>query len=131
MKYLLDTNICIYALKGLYSIPTKLLEHSPRDIKIPSIVKAELLYGAKKSQHHVKTEEIIKQFLFPFEIIPFDNTAAEIYADLRSGLEKDGQVIGPNDLIIAATVLAEKGILVTNNQKEFQRVKELSLDNWC
>lgn len=130
MIYCLDTNICIYALKGLYGISAKVLSCSPKSIKIPAIVKAELLVGAMKSKYPEKTLKTIQQFLFPMEVIPFDNAAAEKYAEIRSTLEIKGQVIGPNDLIIAATVLANNWTLVTNNEKEFQRINGLNIINW-
>lgn len=127
----LDTNICIYFLKGTYpKIKTKLMQHGPEDIKIPVIVKAELLYGAAKSDKRNENEEKIMRFLEPFEIISFDDSATVCYADIRSETEAKGSPIGPNDLIIAATVLSQNGVLVTNNTKEFQRIQELMVENW-
>lgn len=103
---------------------------NPGNIKIPSIVKAELLYGAEKSHHKVKNLSNINRFLEPFEIIPFDDDCSIVYSKLRSAMELKGTIIGPNDYIIAATVLAKNGILVTNNIKEFERVKNLKIENW-
>jgi len=103
---------------------------NPNNIKIPSIVKAELLYGAEKSQHKAKNLANINRFLEPFEIIPFDDDCSIIYSKIRSAMELRGAIIGPNDYIIAATVLAKNGILVTNNTKEFERVKSLKIENW-
>jgi tRNA(fMet)-specific endonuclease VapC len=118
-------------LKGLYpSIHKHLKSHQPDDIKIPSIVKAELLYGAEKSIKRKENLEKMEQFLFPFEVVSFDSDSAQIYAALRAELEKKGKVIGPNDLIIAATVLSNQGSLVTNNLKEYQRIKKLKTTNW-
>ncbi len=131
MKYYLDTNICIYFLKGSFSVLLEQLRtKTPEDIKIASIVKAELLLGAYKSNNPQKTEKIITEFLLPYNIIPFDDEASIIYSQIRGSLEKKGNVIGPNDLILAATVLANEGILVTNNEVEFKRVKELNIENW-
>lgn len=130
MKYFLDTNICIYYLKGMYpKIVKKLLSKNPEDIKIPAIVKSELLYGAEKSESRDKTKEKIFEFLLPFEIVGFTDEATERYGKTREYLEKKG-IIGPNDLILASTVLSQNGILVTNNVKEFKRVKELKIENW-
>jgi predicted nucleic acid-binding protein len=70
------------------------------------------------------------RFLEPFEIVPFDDSATTCFADIRSRAEKDGTPVGPNDLIIAATVLSQKGVLVSNNTKEFQRIRQLNLENW-
>jgi len=131
LKYYLDTDICIFYLKGLFPVileKIKLLH--PDDIKIPSIVKAELLYGAEKSRKSKENIEKVQSFLFPFEIVNFDSYCAEIYAKIRSDLEKDGKTIGPNDLVIAATVLSNQGKLITNNTTEFKRVKKLKIENW-
>ena len=131
MKYYLDTNICIYFLKGLFpELPKKMLSMSPDDIKIPSIVEAELLYGAVKSMKSEENRENVKRFLLPFENIPFEDKAAACYSVIRNSLESTGNIIGPNNLIIAATVLANEGILITNNEKEFKRVAGLKVENW-
>ena len=131
MNYYLDSNICIYFLKGIYpSIKEKIVSTNPSTIKIPSIVKAELLYGAEKSQQKAKNLSTIKLFLEPFEIVPFDEECSLVYSKIRSAMELKGMVIGPNDSIIAATVLAKNGVLVTNNTKEFEKVKNLKLENW-
>jgi tRNA(fMet)-specific endonuclease VapC len=131
MKYFLDTNICIYFLKGLFPV---LIEHfqskTPEEIKIASIVKAELLLGAFKSKNKTKTEKIVKEFLLPYTIISFDDEASIIYSKIRGSLEKKGQIMGPNDLILAATVLANDGILITNNVTEFKRIKDIKIENW-
>lgn len=131
MKYFLDTNICIYYLKGKFPILIdKLLSQNPDNIKIPSIVKAELLYGAEKSQKIKENLERVSQFLFPLEIIEFGDSASIKYSKIRSRLEKQGKIIGPNDIIIASIVKANDGILVTNNMNEFSRVDGLKLENW-
>lgn len=131
MKYFLDTNICIYYLKGIsITIKTKLLEKHPDDIKIPSIVKAELLCGAEKSEKKTENLEKIYEFLLPFEIVPFSDTEAYQYAKLRTGVEIKGLPIGPNDLIIASIVIGNAGILVTNNIEEFKRIENITLENW-
>ena len=131
MIYYLDSNICVYFLKGLYpSIMENIQNINPNNIKIPSIVKAELLYGAEKSQQKAKNLSTINRFLEPFEIIPFDDDCSILYSKIRSSMELKGTIIGPNDYIIAATVLAKNGILVTNNKKEFERIKSLKIENW-
>ena len=131
MNYYPDTNICIYFLKGVSTnINLKLQQANPDNIKIPSIVKAELLFGAEKSNRRKQNIELVSKFLLPLEIISFDNRAAEVYATVRASLEKKGEVIGPNDLIIASIVLANNGTLVTNNPKEFNRIGKLKVINW-
>ncbi len=131
MIYYLDSNICVYFLKGLYPSIMKTIQNiNPNNIKIPSIVKAELLYGAEISQQKTKNLSSINRFLEPFEIMPFDDDCSIVYSRIRSSMELKGTIIGPNDYIIAATDLARNGILVTNNTKEFQRIKNLKIENW-
>ncbi len=131
MKYYLDTNICIYFLNGSSEkLRDRLLSESPRNICIPSIVKAELLYGAEKSQRRIENLERVHQFLFPLQIAGFNDEAAVTYGTMRASLEKSGTVIGPNDLVIAAVVKTADGVLVTNNTVEFSRVVNLKLENW-
>lgn len=132
MKYFLDANICIYALKDKYPrIKEKIAALKPSDIAIPSIVKAELYYGAFKSQNKSKTLRILERFLGPYEIIPFGDNEIKSNAEIRSKLGKDGVIIGPNDLIIASTAISNGAILVTHNTKEFQRVENLSIEDWA
>jgi len=131
MKYFLDTNICIYYLKGLFpKLKEKLLSYNPDTIVIPVITKAELLLGAEKSTQKEETLKKINQFLLPFQIIDFTDKETTIYASIRAKLEKTGTIIGPNDLLIASIVLSNNGILVTRNVKEFSRIKNLKIENW-
>lgn len=131
MYYFLDTNICIYYLKGQYPILLdRMLRHSVSEIKIASIVKAELLYGAVKSKKREDNTSKVKKFLLPFEVISFDDKAAEIYALIRADMASKGKPIGPNDLIIAATVMANSGTLISNNESEFGRIAGLEIENW-
>jgi len=106
------------------------MSYSPNDIKIPAIVKAELIHGAEKSVKRDDTMMKVSAFLLPFEIVPFDGVAAEFYGKVKARLELDGMLIGSNDLVIAATVLARNGVLVTNSTREFVRVEGLGLENW-
>ena len=131
VTYHLDTNTCIYALKGRYpAIERRIRRLSPERIKIPALVKAELLLGAEKSQSAKRTREAVEAFLLPFAVVAFGDAAAIAYARIRAELERAGQPIGPNDLIIAATVLAAGGVLVTHDAREFGRVKALKLQDW-
>ena len=131
MNFYLDTDTCILFLRGKDG---RLLEHVqrhwPEDIKIPSMVKAELLLGVEKSLRRDETAAAVRAFLHPYEIVPFDGNAADCYASLRADLERTGHVIGPNDLIIAATVISRQGRLVTHNTKEFSRIRELKTVDW-
>jgi len=125
MLYMLDTNICSYIIKG-YIPKEKLID---KKIAISSIVASELLYGAKK-KNSKKLIKIVDLFLDSFEIYDFDKSAAKEYAKIRVNLEKKGLVIGAYDLQIAAHAKSLKAILVTNNIKEFNRIKGLKLENW-
>jgi len=129
--YYLDTNTCIYFLNGMYkSILDEFKSHKPEDIKIPALVKAELLLGVEKSDRKEQNEIVYNKFLEPFEIISFDDESSILYAKIRATLEKRGRIIGPNDLIIAATVMSRKGILITHNTKEFKQISGLQIEDW-
>jgi len=127
----LDTNTCIYFLNGKYmSVREHLTSTSPSEIKIPAVVAAELLTGAFKSKQKNETVKKVNVFLKAFKIQEFGIEEALAYAKIRASLEKKGTVIGPNDLLIAATALSNGATLVTNNTKEFERVEGLMLTNW-
>jgi len=128
---LLDTNICIYFLNQTSErIIGRFQNLSPSQIKLPSITVAELYYGAEKSKARAKNRERVKRFVSTLEIIPFDQKACDTYAKVRCALEKSGTPVGPMDLLIASIGLAHNFVLVTNNVKEFERVKGLKLENW-
>lgn len=129
--YFVDTNTCIYFMNGKYtSVKEKFLSISPKEIKIPSVVEAELLLGAYKSQTREQTVKKVKTFLKPFEIIPFTDDMTEEYAEIRAELELSGKTIGANDYFIAATARRKKSILVTHNVGEFSRVSNLEIEDW-
>jgi tRNA(fMet)-specific endonuclease VapC len=131
MSYALDTNTCIYHLNQSASSVTERLKALPsEEVLIPSMVVAELLYGAEKGTKRQANFENIALFLSPYRIISFDQKAARIYASIRADLERKGQIIGPNDIVIAATTLAHSTILVTNNTKEFSRIDGLKIEDW-
>jgi len=131
MRYLLDTNVCIKILKGKsQGILNKITKIDKSGIVIPSVVQFELYYGAYKSVNKEAKLKILKEFLSSFQIINFDSKSAEICGKIRAELEQKGTPIGPYDLIIAATALSKKLVLVTNNTKEFSRVENLLLENW-
>ncbi len=131
MKYVLDTNTCIYFLnKSSENIMSKMKSLSPTDIKLSSITITELLFGAEKSRAKKKNKEIVQRFADNFEQIPFDSLCCQVYAEIRNSLEKKGTPIGPMDLLIASISLTHNMVLVTNNTKEFKRVKGLMIENW-
>jgi tRNA(fMet)-specific endonuclease VapC len=131
MKYFLDTNTCIQYINGRSkSVLEKLQSIPAQQIIVGSIVRAELAYGASKSQNPVSNRQKQAQFLHPYATLPFDDVIATIYGDLRATLEKQGTPIGPLDLQIAASALAYNLILVTHNIREFSRVPNLQIEDW-
>lgn len=131
MKYLLDTNIIIYFLNGSYPEITGHLKHVPaQDIMIPAVVLAELEYGTRNSNDYEKSIAAIRKFTKPFEIAMFSENEAGEYGSIMTDLKKNGTPIGANDMMIAATARANGAVLVTHNLKEFQRVKNLVLEDW-
>ena len=131
MNCLLDTNICIYLIKKKpLKVLKKLSEYAVSDIGISSITVAELLYGVEKSSLQERNRDALNGFLAPFEIMPFDDLAAEVYGRIRAGLERKGTPIGSMDMLIAAHALSLGVTLVTNNTKEFKRVPHLQVANW-
>ena len=131
MKFMLDTNICIYIIKQK---PVKVIErftqYSPGDILISSITIAELRYGAEKSLHVLQNHDALNGFIIPLEVAAFDEKAADEYGKVRAMLERKGQSIGSMDMIIGAHALSLGVTLVTNNTKEFKRIRGLKVENW-
>lgn len=131
MTYLLDANTCIRYLNGRSDSIRKHIETThPREIAVCAIVKAELFYGARNSQH--PTANLTKQQIFfdRFVSLPFDDEAAEAYGRIRATLKKIGTPIGPNDLLIAAIAVSQNCTLVSHNTKEFRRIDELDVEDW-
>jgi tRNA(fMet)-specific endonuclease VapC len=131
MRYLLDTNICIYLIK---KHTPKILErfemHSTRDVAVSTITLFELQYGVEKSQYRKQSENALEKFLLPLNLIDLDYTAAVEAAAIRAQLEKRGLSIGPYDLLIAGIARSKGMTLVTNNMREFKRIADLPLENW-
>lgn len=132
MKYMLDTNICIYTIKHK---PEKVIEefmkHDPDELCVSAITYAELMHGVEKSQAVEKNRLAISMFLSALTILDFDGLAAEEYGKIRADLERKGTPIGPMDMLIAAHAKAEGLTLVTNNTREFLRVEGLDVENWA
>ena len=129
--FFLDSNTCIYFLNGTSeSIKEKILSKSPVEIKIASVVKAELLLGAYKSKAPQKSMEKLERFLDPFEVLSFDDSVSYEYASIRKQTEEEGKVVGPNDLLIASIAKFHQGVLVTRNVREFSRIQGLVIENW-
>lgn len=131
MKFLLDTDTCIYALKQNEAVLQGLLAQSPQDVAVSVITEAELRTGAAKSASAARTLDRVENFLRPLAILDFTSTDAVSYAQIRARLERAGTPIGPLDTLIAAQAVARKLVLVSNNQREFARVRGLQIQNWA
>ena len=131
MLYMLDTNICGYIIKNKpLHIKEKLqVVEKNHTIGLSSIVVSELLYGVKKKGSS-QLYEIVLSFIANFRIYDFDKNSAFVYGEIRTDLETKGTIIGSNDLFIASHTKSLGAILVTNNEKEFQRVEGLQIENW-
>ena len=131
MKYMLDTNICIYIIKRK---PADALDRFKQtdisEISISSITLSELFYGVSKSSKPEQNFMALTQFVAPLEILPFGGEASQYYGDLRAYLERQGTPIGSLDMLIASHALSLTSTLVTNNDKEFNRVPNLNIENW-
>ena len=131
MKYMLDTNICIYAIKHKPpEVIRRFLSHDPGQLCISSITYAELMHGVEKSMAVERNRVAITMFLSPISVIGFDTYAAEEYGKIRADLERKGTPIDPMDILIAAHAKSEDLILVTNNTREFERVEDLEVEDW-
>lgn len=132
MTYMLDTNICIYAMKNKPErVLNRLKEELDSGICISSITLAELEYGMKHSSDPARNEQALLRFLVPLSILPFGASAASEYGEIRAYLQRQGTPIGPLDMLIAGHAKAENLILVTNNVREFERVPDLEIENWA
>ena len=125
--YLLDSDVCINVLRGREQEAYEWFRKTSIDeVRLPAMVEAELRLGALKGKSP-RNAQIIEDFLAPFAIMPFDSRCAKAYARIRADLEERGELIGPNDLVIAAIAVANDAILVTNNIREYKRIKDLRL----
>lgn len=130
MKFLLDTDTCIYALKRNESVLRRLLSTPREDVATSVITEAELRTGAAKSSSPAKTLRLIENFLRPLTIVDFTSEDAIVYAAVRAKLERAGTPIGPLDTLTASHAVARKLTLVSNNEREFRRVTGLIVENW-
>lgn len=132
MRYMLDTNIIIYAKDARPEIVLeRFRQYQPGDLCISSITMAELEYGVCNSSKPEQNRLALLTFLSNIDIIPFDTDAARSYGEIRYDLKSKGQLIGANDMLIAAHAKSLGYTLITNNTREFERVDGLLLDNWA
>jgi tRNA(fMet)-specific endonuclease VapC len=131
MIYLLDTNVCIRLLNQKHpAILQHFRRHRPADIALCSVVKAELLYGARRSQRVDANLQLLNAFFAPLQSLPFDDACAEHYGEIHADLLSLGKPIGPNDTLIAAIARTHDLTLVTHNTEEFSRVAGLRIEDW-
>lgn len=132
MIYMLDTNICIYAMKNK---PVEVLQRFQQELAnglcISSITLAELEYGMQHSSNPAQNEQALLRFLAPLSVLPFGPAAASEYGEIRAYLQSQGTPIGPLDMLIAGHARSENMVLVTNNVQEFKRVPGLTIENWA
>ena len=129
MRRLLDTDVVIDAIRGRPPAARRRLQSlSPDDLAISAITVAELSYGARKSRTPDATRTLFEEFLLPFEILPFDRSAAEEHGRLRHLLRR--RPIGDRDLLIAAIAVAHGLAVATRNVREFRRVPDLNVEDW-
>jgi tRNA(fMet)-specific endonuclease VapC len=131
VRYLLDTNICIYVAKGQpTAVRDRFEKHTLQELAMSTITVGELRFGAEKSQARVRALATIEQLVQMIQPCALPLAAAEHYGHIRATLQQQGQPIGNNDLWLAAHALAEGWTLVTNNTREFIRVPGLRVENW-
>ncbi len=131
MKYLLDTNICVFVIRGKSPLVLhRFRQQLPDELGVSTVTLAELRFGADKSKDPIKNHAALNSFLAPIQVLTFDVECADYYGKVRSDLEKRGVPIGPLDTMIAAQSLRLNVPLVTNNTSEFSRVPGLRLEDW-
>ena len=129
MKYILDTDICIFALKQRVEVLKRLLAESPGDIAVSAMTEAELTFGALKSNNPERARANVAAFLGPVTVLPFDSDAAKKHAEIRYALRSTP--IGERDMVTAAIAAVDGLVLVTHNTREFSRIKGLALEDWA
>ena len=132
IKYMLDTNICIYIIKQKpENVIERFRQTSISDIGVSSITLSELEYGVMKSAKPEQNKLALAQFIAPIDIYAIDDVAAQHYGKIRAHLENQGTPIGSLDMLIAAHALSIDSVLITNNESEFKRVSNLKIENWA
>ena len=130
-RYLLDTNICIYVQRQKPGeVLARFQKLKPGDAAISVITWGELLYGAEKSQQRKRALQLLEEFKTFVPVLPMPENAGKTYGTIRASLESTGKPIGSNDLWIAAHAKAAALTIITNNEREFQRVAGLKVQNW-
>jgi tRNA(fMet)-specific endonuclease VapC len=128
-RYLLDTNICIYYIKGLYRLDKKIVEVGEQNCFISEITVAELKYGVENSKTIEAMRPIVESFISNFAVIPIF-TALDIYAKEKASLRRQGLMVDDFDILIGATSIANDMIMVTNNVSHLGRLSKIDIENW-
>lgn len=129
--YMLDTDTCVDLIRGRgKTILRRLREHAIGDVAISAITLAELAHGVEKSATPAQNRIALREFTATLVVSPFGDEAAVAYGAIRARLEREGRIIGPMDLLIAANALADRATVVTRNEREFRRVEGLAVENW-
>jgi tRNA(fMet)-specific endonuclease VapC len=132
MKFMLDTDCCIYLIKrSRPALTHRVLMHPPAELAISSITLGELAYGARRSQQAKRNRQRLSALVEEIQVLPFDAAAAQSFGEVRATLERKGTPIGPFDLLIAGHARSLGLVLVTNNVTEFRRVQGLKIENWA
>jgi len=130
MAYLIDTDIIIYSLKNDEHVKQEFRENQNIPKSISVITHGELVYGAKKSKHIEKNLAVTYRIAELFPVIDIDRSIMDVFGEIKSNLERKGNIIEDMDILIAATALSHNFILVTNNVKHFEKIKDLRIENW-
>jgi len=130
LRYMLDTDICIYAGKAGMLRLAERFNRMAEQICISTITLAELYFGVERSERRAENRQALEHFVGRLEVLPFSSKAASHYGQIRADLQKSGNAIGPHDLLIGAHARAEELTLVTNNTREFERIPGLRVENW-
>ena len=129
-KYLLDTNICIYAMNGNVGVLKKFRDAGREAMAVSSLAMSEMAFGVAKSQRIAENTAALKRFHAGLRVLPWDDSAMWIYGEHFFRLQKAGRKIGEVDLLLACQALALNATMVTNNTREFERIEGLKLENW-
>lgn len=129
-KYLLDTNICIYFLKGLFNLDKKIEKAGISNCFVSEITVAELKFGAENSEHRERNRKTVDQFVNQFTVIPIFNSL-DVYAREKSRLRKKGLSLDDFILLIGATAITNNLVLVTRNVSDFKRMRGIRIENWA
>lgn len=128
-KYLIDTNICIYFIKGLYDLKTKFEKADPENCFISEITLAELKFGVENSEKKEKNHKVLANFLTGVQVLPIFHSL-DLYAKEKARLRKAGTTIDDFDLLIGVTAVTHNLVMVTNNTKEFKRINGIEIEDW-